>query len=450
MRFMVLSVAALLGVFGYPKPLTANCIQTRSQIASFTALESEPSYSTYQNLQNQFTLDTLASNQTVNNAFSSDFSSNQNMRSTLGIGDGYNHPISHGQFSEFLRDFTGHSKSLNLQKLLGYDSERPFKQFGLDDDRFKQVIDNFDAVTIPLDPETNRPKIFNLDTDYISTDNGNGQRKPPEERPIPVDSIVAISYKTPNSRIYGSRTKIECNGVQFNSGMILTNLHCVIGERSDFKIHYGNLKSGEKIADPTSRGEVVCDASVYAPPPTKNKFPRLDFAVLKVNGNVPAPFSLAIADLDRFKDGKIGGILNDNISKKEGVAETIQVQYWLNPYDTKNGTLYEKYYVPEKECRILKLKKYEKNSTYCNLTKDENKQFIDPSGVTHICDSDGGSSGSGIFDPESGKLLALHRGAGGSYNNTTKIDNRRNCAVPAAAIAETLVEWRLLSKLGGK
>ncbi len=229
------------------------------------------------------------------------------------------------------------------------------------------------------------------------------------------NAVVAIYFRD------GEMVR-SCNGVQIGRGLILTNLHCATQSTNHHVVHFGELKliRDTLLQGTPVSGSVRCRARVVSPPPSST---RLDIAVLKISADqLPAPFSSAILPLD---DGSYLAQPGDQD------FQAWQIQYW---FDAVSARLYQKFAMPPPQCRVKRHSPMQPTtSQYCNATPEERSKGIDPSGISHVCDAESGSSGSPLLDTQGQKIIALHRSAGGL----------RNCAVPAAAIKQKLAEWGL-------
>ena len=226
--------------------------------------------------------------------------------------------------------------------------------------------------------------------------------------------------------------KIEsCNGVQIGPGLILTNLHCATRRHTGHVVHFGSLhiQPDNLLPGTPVSGSVRCPATIVSPDPGQGQ--RLDFALLRVSGTVPAPYSSAIMSLD---DGTGIGVPGNGGQAQDDLSAT-QVQYWLAGATGGASVQYQKYLMQPPNCAIKRTDGLApKDSYYCNPKNIEPSDGIDHRGVGHVCDAERGSSGSPLFDPAFGKVLALHRG-GGRYFLA------QNCAVPASAIRGELQAW---------
>lgn len=263
--------------------------------------------------------------------------------------------------------------------------------------------------------------------------------------PIPTGQPTTLAQQLPMSRALNAtvaiyfRDKIEpgkimtCNGVQIAAGLILTNLHCASKRYEQYVVHFGQLHIQPDTLLPGSpvSGTVRCRAVVASPYPETGT--RLDFAVLRIEGTVPAPFDTAIAAID---DGSAFGAATATD------IPAVQIQYWLTNASTSMSRQYEKYLMKPPQCEVMLDAGVNPGSSYfCNSDGLETSDNIDPAGIGHSCDSEKGSSGSPLFDANMGKVIALHRGGGELYS-------ARNCAVPARQILTELEQWHLLQGQG--
>jgi hypothetical protein len=234
-------------------------------------------------------------------------------------------------------------------------------------------------------------------------------------------AVVAIYY-----RPSAGQDPAPCNGVQVAPGKILTNLHCATAATSGHVIHFGQLTlSPDTLLKGTAvSGEVRCPATIVSPrtPPA-----RQDFAILQINGTIPEPYKSAILPLDTT---------DIQTSLVSGDVPAWQVQYWLRPHSVF-GKLYQKYAMEPGACRLRQQATANDARAYCTVSAQEQQQGIDPRGISHMCDSDHGSSGSPLLHRDGKKIIALHRSYGGIFEE-------RNCAIPAATIRSQLVSWGIL------
>jgi hypothetical protein len=248
------------------------------------------------------------------------------------------------------------------------------------------------------------------------------------------DAIVAIAF-TDTDYLTGRPFPNYCNGFQVSSGRILTNLHCAQPGTSNHIVHFGRLHQKAISGSPQLRGETSCDARVFHAP--NESFPRLDFAVLMLEGTLPPRFGRAILPIDE------GNILAQRLANftPSGVGVT-QIQYWIA--GSHGAQVYGKYRFSAPACRIVSSNPAPQSIPACPLGENSSTDVINPAGIAHLCDTDGGSSGSALIDPATGTVLALHRGAGGVAVPGGP-DTRANCAVPAGVIANNLRAWGLLN-----
>ena len=125
------------------------------------------------------------------------------------------------------------------------------------------------------------------------------------------DAVVSISFDN-------GPQKDRCNGIQFRTGFVLTNLHCALRGARNHVVHFGPLRQ-------TSSGEWVgaqyCPATVFPVPSTYTR-QRLDFAVLVISGGGPsAPYRNQVAQLDD------GTLLRRRLQSGAGTAGARLVQY---------------------------------------------------------------------------------------------------------------------------
>jgi hypothetical protein len=263
--------------------------------------------------------------------------------------------------------------------------------------------------------------------------------------PIPAGQRAALAQQLPMARALNAtvaiyfRDKNEpskimmCNGVQIAEGLILTNLHCASKRYEQYVVHFGQLHLQPDTLLPGSpvSGAVRCRAVVASPYPATGT--RLDFAVLRIEGVVPAPFNTAIAAIDDGS-GLDSGAATD--------VPAVQIQYWLTDASTSTSRQYEKYLMRPPECEVLLDGGVNPAQSYfCNRNDLDASDNIDPGGIGHQCDSEKGSSGSPLFDASMGRVIALHRGGG-------ELFSARNCAVPARQIHTELEQWHLLQGQG--
>jgi hypothetical protein len=246
---------------------------------------------------------------------------------------------------------------------------------------------------------------------------------------IALNATVAIYFRDKNNQ-----KPDACNGFQIAPGLILTNLHCALARHERHVVHFGRLNvqpNDDYLPGMTVAGSVRCPATVVSPDPGTSR--RLDFALLRISGTVPAPYNGAIVQLD---DGSAFSQWAEGPSSSARLDAT-QVQYWLSGL-ASTIRQYEKYEMKPKNCGFVPGRFHPAPSHYCNDRNLSPTDPIDPSGIEHICDSERGSSGSPIFDPAYQRVLALHRG-GGRHQTT------RNCAVPAGHVLSQLKAWGYLN-----
>lgn len=288
----------------------------------------------------------------------------------------------------------------------------------------QQLIGPFDGNLIP-------PRGDLLNANQVTLPLGQG---PGGIRIDGADAIAAISFSATDQ--VGTTGTAYCHGIQFAPGRILTNLHCVQPGTDNHEVHFGRIHRRKISGKWVVKGQTSCTAEKFRP--DQETFPRLDFAVLTLEGTPPARFASALLSLD---DGQI---LSQRLSSGQGgTASAMQIQYWIN--GTAGGKMYEKYRFSPPACRIVAASPAPQANDICRLGQGSSPSIINPAGLAHLCDTDGGGSGSGLIDPVTGKILALHRGAGGDAGEFTGVDTLANCAVPAGAIAPTLRAWRLLN-----
>ena len=262
--------------------------------------------------------------------------------------------------------------------------------------------------------------------------------------PAPTPTAGLIAAQTPEAlalnatvaiyfRDRDDATKIStCNGTQVGPGLILTNLHCASQRHVGHVVHFGplNVQPDTLLPGAPVSGSVRCRATVVSPYPQQS--PRLDFALLRIAGAIPAPYATAIVPLD---DGS--GLAANTAAASSNLSAT-QIQYWLTNATSGRSLQYQKYLMRPPMCAITRDDGLDPHSSYfCNSDGLDAADQIDPRGIGHLCDSERGSSGSPLFDQEFGRILALHRG-GGEFLEV------RNCAVPAKQIRAQLTAWGYL------
>jgi hypothetical protein len=242
-----------------------------------------------------------------------------------------------------------------------------------------------------------------------------------------LNSTVAIYFRDDETSAI-----LACNGFQVAPGLILTNLHCALPRHSGHVVHFGelHLQPDNLLPGTPVTGTVRCPATVVSPAPGPSG--RLDFALLRITGPVPPPFTDAVAALD---DGS-------NFTAQSAPPidiPTTQIQYWLTNAATSQSRQYQKYLMKPPTCAIVSDTNLNASRSYfCNSNGIKPSDPIDPGGVGHVCDSEQGSSGSPLFDQQLMHVLALHRGGG-------ELIEARNCAIPAPAIYSQLRAWGYLA-----
>lgn len=286
-------------------------------------------------------------------------------------------------------------------------------------------IDSFDGVVAPavqigtFDGEPAPPSADSL--------------RPTPSAPDPVAAAKSRSVAATVAIYFRDKSdprKIEsCNGVQVGPGLILTNLHCATRRHTGHVVHFGSLhlQPDPLLPGTPVSGDVRCPATVVSPDPGPGQ--RFDFALLRLSGVLPAPYRAAVIALD---DGS--GLLGSTDQPQADLL-AMQVQYWMASAAGSASLQYEKYLMQPPNCAIKRDGGLTPKSSYfCNSNGIQPSDGIDASGVGHVCDAERGSSGSPIYDPAFGKLLALHRGGG-------RLIGTQNCAVPAGLIRTQLQAW---------